>query len=207
MVHTHLHEHHFRTINHLLLIILLFLSGYIMFMPFVPEVAAIYAQLTDKTHGYRYQSALARTYGRQDDVAVEALKPIPDHNVLVIPQIGVDSLIVEGSGPEMLDQGLWRRPHTSTPDKGGNTVITGHRFMYTTGPKTLYRLDRIRTGDKFFVFWGGKEYDYEVTDVFVVDPGQVEIEEPTPEPILTLYTCTPLWTASQRLVVRARLIN
>ena len=34
----------------------------------------------------------------------------------------------------------------------------------------------------------------------------VKIEDPTIGPILTLYTCTPLWTAAQRFVVVAKLI-
>jgi sortase (surface protein transpeptidase) len=33
------------------------------------------------------------------------------------------------------------------------------------------------------------------------------VEAPTDEHILTLYTCTPLWSAKDRLVIKARLIN
>lgn len=203
----HLHEHHYRLINHLLVVVLVILAGYIMFIPFVPEITAIYAKNTDSTHGYIYNSILAQKQGSLGKIKIESLKPIPKENTLVIPQIGVDSPIVEGIGPDVLSRGLWRRPHASTPDKGGNTVITGHRFLYSAGPKTLYNLDKIKLGDKFFLFWQGKEYDYEVVDIFVVEPNQVEIEDNTVEPILTLYTCTPLWSAKQRLVVRARLIN
>lgn len=177
-----------------------------MFIPFVPEVMAMYARSTDRTRGYKYQSRLTSTQAEEQKISREYLKPIPEENVLVIPQIGVDSVIVEGMGPESLDQGLWRRPQSSTPDKGGNTVITGHRFMYSSGPKTFYNLDEIKPGDKFFMYWEGKEYDYEVMDVFTVEPNQTEIENDTQEPVLTLYTCTPLWTATQRLVVRAKLI-
>ncbi len=204
---SHLHERHFRVMNHVLLTILVILAGYIMFIPFIPEVMAIYTKQTDTTRGYKYQSKLSTSASKVEKIVVESLKPIPKENVLVIPQIGVDSIVIEGSSPSALDRGLWRRPHSSTPDKGGNTVITGHRFMYSAGPKTFYNLDEIKRGDKFFVYWEGKEYDYEVTDVFVVEPNQTEIEKESSEPILTLYTCTPLWTASQRLVVRAKLIQ
>ncbi len=201
-----LHERHFRIMNHVLLVVLVVLAGYIMFIPFVPEVVAMYAKRTDTTRGFRYQSKLSLDAVQENQIEIESLKPIPKENVLVIPQIGVDSVIVEGAGPDALDRGLWRRPHSSTPDKGGNTVITGHRFMYSSGPKTFYNLDEIKLGDKFFMYWEGKEYDYEVIDVFTVEPNQTEIESETSEPILTLYTCTPLWSASQRLVVRAKLI-
>lgn len=203
----HPHEHHFRFVNHVLLVILVILAGYIMFIPFIPEVMAMYSKQADKTRGYKYQSKLTSSVIDQEDIMVASLKPIPEENVLVIPQIGVDSVIVEGAGPESLDKGLWRRPQSSTPDKGGNTVITGHRFMYSSGPKTFYNLDELAVGDKFFIYWEGREYDYEVVDVYVVEPFQTEIEEDTSDPMVTLYTCTPLWTAAQRLVVRAKLIQ
>lgn len=203
----HLHERHFHIINHLLLVALVLLAGYIMFIPFVPEVVAMFDKQTDMTRGYKYQSNLATKQAKSSDISIESLKPIPKENTLVIPQIGVDSIVVDGIGPDALDRGLWHRPNSSTPDKGGNTVITGHRFLYSSGPKTFYNLDKVKIGDKFFMFWDGKEYDYEVVDIFIVGPDQIEIEDQSPEPLLTLYTCTPLWTATQRLVIRARLIN
>ncbi len=203
----HLHDKHYRVLNHVLLVILVILAGYIMFTPFVPEVLGYYDRWTDDTRGYRYQSTLAKQAAGSSHITITSLKPIPTENTLVIPQIGVDSVVVEGIGPDALDAGLWHRPNSSTPDKGGNTVITGHRFLYSAGPKTFYNLDKLTVGDKFFMFWKGKEYDYEVVDIFVVEPDHVEIEDPTSEPLLTLYTCTPLWSATQRLVIRARLIN
>lgn len=202
----HLHERHFRIINHVLLVILVLLSGYIMFIPFLPEVEAVYNQTLDDTKGYRYKSNLARQDAKKEQIRVESLKPIPKVNTLVIPEIGVDSPIIEDISASALNEGLWRRPHTSTPEKGGNTVITGHRFLYSSGPKTFYNLDKLKVGDKFFIFWDGKEYDYEIIDIFTVTPDQIEIEDNTQEPIVTLYTCTPLWSPTHRLVVKARLL-
>ena len=50
---------------------------------------------------------------------------------LLIPKIGVNAPIVESSNANYgLSKGSWLVPNTSTPDKGGNTVITGHRFKY-----------------------------------------------------------------------------
>lgn len=198
-------DHQYKMINHILSFLLIFLSAYIMFMPFIPEVTAYYNGATDSTKGYKYASRLAKQEG--ENIDFDALKPIPDYNALVIPKIGVDSPIVEGAGPEALNSGLWRRPHTSTPDKGGNTVITGHRFLYTSGPTTFYNLDKLKVGDKFFMYWKGKEYDYEVTETLIVPATAVEIEQNTDETMLTLYTCHPLWTSKDRLVVRAKLIN
>jgi sortase A len=128
-------------------------------------------------------------------------------NVLLIPKIGVDGLVYESEDPVVLNYGIWRRPQTSTPDRGGNTVFVAHRYLYTTGINTFYHLPKMEVGDQFFVYWQQKQYTYEVFTVDTVLPTEIEIEENTEEPIVTLYTCTPLWTSEYRLVVRARLIE
>jgi sortase A len=197
----------FRTINHFLLVLLVLLSGYILFIPFIPEITDFYNKNFDKTKGYKYVSNLARRESGQKGISEESLVKPPEDNYLVIPKIGVNAPIIEGIGPEALNLGVWRRPKTSTPESGGNTVITGHRFMYTSGPKTFYHLDKMSLGDRFIVFWEGKEYDYEVVDIFTVNPNQTDIEDNTSEPTITLYTCTPLWSASLRLVIKAKQIN
>ncbi len=203
----HLREKHFLIVNHFLLVILVLLAGYILFIPFIPEGIDIYNKYFDKTKGYKYASKLAISESKSRQIETSALRKIPDTNMLVIPKIGVDSPIIDGLGSEALNSGVWHRPQSSSPDKGGNTVITGHRFLYASGPKTFYHLDKVALGDKFMIFWNGKEYDYEVIDIFTVTPDQVEIEDSTAEPIVTLYTCTPLWSASLRLVIRAKLIQ
>lgn len=132
---------------------------------------------------------------------------IPLRNVLLIPKIGIDGLVHESSNPEILNYGIWRRPKTSTPDKGGNTVFVAHRYLYTTGINTFYHLPKMEINDQFVVFWQGKQYIYEVFEVKTVLPTKTEIEDNTDEAIVTLYTCTPLWTSEYRLVVKGKLIN
>lgn len=129
---------------------------------------------------------------------------IPIENRIIIPAIGVDMIIVEGSTDDSLSLGAWRRPKTSTPDVGGNTVITAHRFQYLKPEgETFYNMDKIEYGDAIIVYWGGVPYIYYVTEVFEVTPTDVYVEDNTDYPLLTLYTCTPMWTSERRLVVRA----
>lgn len=124
-------------------------------------------------------------------------------NSITIPSIGVDAEIVEGKTPSALYKGIWRVPTSSTPDKGGNTVITAHRYLKTSGPKTFYLLDKVQKGDKITIVWNNTTYNYTVYDTFIVTPDRVEIEDNTADSIITLYTCTPLWKNTHRLVVRA----
>lgn len=191
-----------RIANHFLMIAVVLLAGYIMGMPFFPQAQAFTQHYTDSTRGYHYESRLAAS---ASVVSSRLLNP-PRTNTLVIPSAGIDAPILEGDSASVLNDGLWRRPHTSTPDKGGNTVITGHRFMYTSGPKTFYNLDQVEVGQKILLFWNGKEYDYEVYEKKVVEPQDTSIEQATSSDIITLYTCHPLWTSKQRLVVRAKQI-
>lgn len=130
--------------------------------------------------------------------------PIPEENRLVIPVIGVDSKIVEGQTEDALLYGVWHRPNTGDPVNGGNYVLTGHRFRYLPPSNTtFYNLDKLEKGDVVIVYYEGKEYDYIVDEEFVVEPEQIEIEGDLGYNVLTLYTCTPLWTSSKRLVIRA----
>ncbi|HZM63945.1 MAG TPA: sortase, partial [Candidatus Saccharimonadales bacterium] len=54
-----------------------------------------------------------------------------------------------------------------------------------------------------FLYWEQTKYHYKVQEVFVVKPTAVEVESATDEDVLTLYTCTPLWSGRDRLVIRA----
>lgn len=132
----------------------------------------------------------------------------PQQNLVVIPKIGVTIDIVEGlDGKSALRQGAWRLPGTSTPERGGNTVVAAHRYLFRPpSSRTFYNLDKLTTGDIINVAWQGQVYVYRVRDVRVVQPYQVEILADTADTVITLFTCAPLFTSKQRLVVVAEKI-
>ncbi len=115
----------------------------------------------------------------------------------------LDTGFFAGPDARTLNKGPWLRPQGSTPDKGGNTVIAAHRFTYSDREGDFYHLDKVRPGDEVGLFWKGVKYLYSVQAVKVVGPDAVEIEAPTDQPQLTLYTCTPLWLPKDRLVIIA----
>lgn len=185
-----------------LAVVVMLLGLYIVILPWWPNISLWVTQLFDQSDGYVYRGELSS--GRADD---GNLKPPPAENTLVIPSIAIDETVIEGDSLAVIGGGgVWRRPQTSTPDKGGNTVIIGHRFSYSD-PSTFYHLDKIDEGERLSVWWNSQEYVYEVFESVVVPATAIEIEDNTEEPILTLYTCTPIWTAQDRLVVRARLVE
>ncbi|HMT55527.1 MAG TPA: sortase, partial [Candidatus Saccharibacteria bacterium] len=125
-------------------------------------------------------------------------------NRIVIPSIQLNEPIIESDSISAIkDGGTWRRPRSSEPAKDGNTVIVGHRY-YGSNVSTFYHLDKVLPGQKLAIYWEGVEHVYEVTETKTVEASQVEIEAPTTEEQVTLYTCTPIWTAKQRLVVIAK---
>lgn len=110
-----------------------------------------------------------------------------------------------GQQYKILDRGIWRWPQGSTPDNGGNTVLIGHRFTYTNPRGVFYSLNQVKMGDEIGFWWNNKEYLYEVVSIQQVAPSDTAIEKNTPDPELTLFTCTPLWLPKDRLVVVAKL--
>lgn len=131
---------------------------------------------------------------------------------LLIPKIGVDIPIIVGEKDEKkaLRQGAWLLPGTADPenhDGYNNIVIAAHRYLYTSGPKTFFSLNKMEKGDAVTIEWDGQQYDYEVSEKFIVPPSQVGILDKTPEPVLTLFTCDPPFTTENRLVVTARLLK
>lgn len=163
---------------------------------------------------FPYETKLNTNAGLNKQVTLTRLpdiqnKPKPKGNRLVIPSINVDMPILEGPTEKTLDLGgIWHIPNTANPTIGSNTVLSGHRWQYLPpSGRTLYLLDKVKVGEPIIIYWKGKEYDYHVDRREIVNPSQVEILNPTGQPQLTIFTCTPLYSTSHRLVLFASLIT
>lgn len=186
-------------INISLSVTLALLAIFILLEPFYQELT--YSIETDRVED------LEKLVTENNDSRDKTLKDfdIPkDSNSLIIPKIGVAGEINESVNSSALDLGIWRRPKTSSPDIGGNTVFVAHRFLYTSGPNTFYHLDKLDMDDNIYVFWNDEKLSYKVTEIKTVHASEVEIEDNTTEAIITLYTCTG-FRAENRLVIRATL--
>ncbi len=181
-------------INTGLLIAIVLVNAYVIAMPFLPALLfRVEKQETTKQLQHKVSSKPAN-----GSIAADA-------QTLIVPSMALDAAVHEGRTTRTLREGLWRLPHTSTPDKGGNTVIVAHRFTYTNPRGMFYHLDQVQAGDQIALLWHGKKYIYKTVSTRVVPPTEVSVEAPTADSILTLYTCTPLWNPKDRLVVTARL--
>jgi sortase A len=129
----------------------------------------------------------------------------------MIPRIGVDAVVVEGTNAKALAAGAGHYPETPLPGEAGNVAIAGHRTM---NGKPFADLDRVSPGDKVILVTPFAKHTYEVVSSFdshanpwVTTPNDWTIVAPTKVPMLTLTTCHPKGTARQRLVARAKLVS
>lgn len=126
------------------------------------------------------------------------------------PPVRDDPLIVvEGVSLDELRRGPGHYPGTAAPGGEGNVVISGHR---TTFGAPFFRLDELRPQDRIHLLdRAHREWVYEVREVQVVPPTALWVTDPDPlgtgEPTLTLTTCHPRFSSSQRLIVFAALVG
>ena len=130
-------------------------------------------------------------------------RPIAIIGRIQIPKIGLDSELRDQITQESIDLGPSHWPGTAMPGGFGNAVIAGHRNSHTA---PFHDAANLRIGDQITLVDGaGHAFHYAVTEIFVVDPSAVWITEQTPGHTLTIFTCHPLGSSAQRLVIRATL--
>lgn len=111
-----------------------------------------------------------------------------------------------------LRDGVVHYPYTANPNQFGNVFITGHSSYYPWA-KGRYKdifatLERLSLGDRYFIYFQGEKYTYQVYEIFEVQPDDVSVlEQPLDKKISTLMTCTPVGTTLRRLIVKAELVN
>lgn len=180
-------------------------SLFLIVMPYLPRLYFIVFK--PKINATPYQAAAAKTKGESNS-AVSTL-PKEKGNRLVLPDIGVDAEIIEGRNIYAIgkNQGVWRETSKIDPTKNGNIVLAGHRWLYTvTNGGYFYNLTELKVGNKIYIRWGDKVYEYEVINTKTVYPTQVNIRDADPNvpKKLTMYTCYPLGSTAKRFVVEAK---
>jgi sortase A len=135
--------------------------------------------------------------------AIAALAVGSPVGTIQIPKINLAMTVVEGTDEAQLAQGPGHYPTTPLPGQAGNAAIAGHRTTYL---HPFYSLDALVPGDLIYVTTLQGTFLYSVYKSQVVAPTDVAVVAPTPNPQLTLTTCNPRYSASQRLVVSANLV-
>ena len=120
-----------------------------------------------------------------------------------IPAIKCYLGIYHGTSEAVLQIATGHLEWSSLPVGGESThaVISGHRGLPSA--KLFTELDKLRVGDRFSLFILGEEYTYEVDQINIVLPEDVDLMKIYPgEDYVTLVTCTPYGINTHRLLVR-----
>ncbi len=125
---------------------------------------------------------------------------------IIVNSIEVEGSIYEGVDSNTMNKGFWHFPTSSLPGQKGNVVIIGHRYAKLPPDKdTFFNLDKVKVGDSIKVIQNDNQFTYIVTDTIVVEKNDTSILQDYSDYRITLITCTPLWTADQRLVIVGKL--
>lgn len=133
-----------------------------------------------------------------DNQTVRALakEDKPTENRVYIPKIDVNVPFATGDQSVMEKGAWWRKPENGNPADGGNFILSAHRFiMGLTPQKTLskspfYNVGKLETGDQIIIDYNGERYVYEIEKKYTAKPTDIDIENKTEKPQLTLYSCT-----------------
>jgi sortase A len=119
---------------------------------------------------------------------------------LEIPRVHLSVIVMEGDDDATLKKAVGHLPDTPMPWSDGNSAFAGHRDTFFRPLKDVHAGDEIRvTGTR------GTQV-YRVRETRIVDPSDISVLAPTPQPALTLVTCYPFYyvgNAPRRYIVQA----
>lgn len=138
--------------------------------------------------------------------------------IIHIPRLGAEAVrtgtpVLEGVGLDVLNKATGHYPGSAMPGDIGNFAVAGHR---KTHGEPFRHLDEIRAGDLVFVETAGSWFTYRVDgDPVVVPPSDVAVVAAVPghpgvapsQRLITLTTCDPWWSSTQRMIVVGRLVD
>ncbi len=160
---------------------------------------------------YRPHLPVARDLAAvQRSVAAEAaayrrtLRPGDPVGRLTIGRIGLDMVVVQGTGESELKKGPGHYVGSGLPGGGHLVYVAGHRTTYLA---PFAHIDDIRAGDyiRFALPYG--TFTYRVTGHEVVPANDLSVLRDHDREILRLQACHPRFFATHRYIVDARLVS
>jgi sortase A len=133
-------------------------------------------------------------------------EPLPGDALgkLEIPAIGVSEYVVEGTDSDNLRKGPGHYPDTPLPGQRGTSAIAGHRTTYGAPFRDL---DQVERGDRIIMELPYGTFVYRVQRTQIVDDSALWVTKNVGYNRLVLTACHPLYSAAQRIVAFAKLIE
>ncbi len=121
-----------------------------------------------------------------------------------IPKIGAAYVVVKGTQPADLRKGPGLYDDMPFPGQGRTSAIAGHRTTYLA---PFRHIDELKTGDRVIVTMPYATFTYRVEGRRIVVPTDTSVLKNVGRERLILSACHPLFSASHRIVVFARLVS
>ncbi|HZU60966.1 MAG TPA: class E sortase [Solirubrobacteraceae bacterium] len=121
-----------------------------------------------------------------------------------IPKIGANYTVVEGTDELSLEEGPGHYPSTALPGLNQTVAIAGHRTTYLA---PFRHIDALRPGDRIILTMPYARFAYSVQFTRIVLPTAWWVTRDVGYDRLVLSACNPLYSAAQRIVVFARLMQ
>lgn len=123
---------------------------------------------------------------------------------IIIPAIGVDAPVGEGTDWESLKYKVGHHPGTANPGQRGNMVLAAHNDVY--GEIFRYLPD-VPVGETITVYAGEETFRYRLTERRIIRPEQTEVMLPTTGPTVTLISCYPYLIDTYRIILFGELVE
>jgi sortase A len=149
--------------------------------------------------------ALHQDFARLAERLVGESKPGDALGRIEAPDMnGLNLVFVQGTDESSLELGPGHYPETAMPGQGKTVAIAGHRTTYLA---PFRHIDSMQPGDKITLKMPYGTFVYAVQKTAIVDPSDVGVIHETGYERLVLSACNPLYSASQRFIVFARLVR
>jgi sortase A len=121
-----------------------------------------------------------------------------------IPRIKANYVVVQGTQASSLRKGPGHYPSTSMPGLPGTVAIAGHRTTYLA---PFRHVDQLKAGDRITLTMPYGKFTYTVGKTQIVKPTALWVTKAVGHDRLVLSACHPLYSASHRIIVFARLVD
>jgi sortase A len=121
-----------------------------------------------------------------------------------IPKIGANFVVVQGTDAGDLREGPGHYLSTPLPGEPGTVALAGHR---TTFLAPFRDIDELKRTDLIRMRMPYGDFDYSVERTRIVAPSATWVMRKVGYDRIVLTACHPLYSASQRIVVSARLVK
>jgi sortase A len=120
---------------------------------------------------------------------------------ILIPRLGLNSVLVEGTSEADLSKGPGLYPGDYLPGEGRLVYVAGHRTTYTA---PFAEINLLRRGDPITIRMPYGTFRYRVTGHRIVVANDVDVLRSGDHEELILQSCHPRFSATHRYLVYAR---